>query len=101
MKKRIVIIFAISNLLWLISPLFFHTRVENFEDLENAGFGFPFPFLKQNLSYYNPPFPHEMSLTSPLESPVSIHIGYFLASVLVVNSIVFLILKMPSFLKRV
>lgn len=84
-RKFLVLLFLIANLLVLLSPFFGKISVSNYEDLKNAAFGFPFPFVKQDLSSFDPPFPHVMSISSPWENPLSINLLSLIASLFVVN----------------
>lgn len=84
------IIFIIVNIFVIISPLLTFSTVKSKSDLEDTTFGFPFPFIIQDQSFYDPPYPYEMRFQSPLENPTSINWLSLLASLLVVNVLILL-----------
>lgn len=84
-KYRLVIIILIFTSLVLISPFMSKVTVQSAEELKNVTFGFPLPFVSQDQSQYDPPFPYDASLASPWENPTTIDIGAFLLSVIIVN----------------
>ena len=79
------ILFVISTLIVFISPFLTSETVNNVDDLKTVALGFPIPFVTQDLSAYDPPFPYEMSLSSPWENPIkSINVVFLFVSVLIV-----------------
>lgn len=89
---------SLINTLIIVSPLFTSVTVGNKGDLEHAAFGWPFPFVMQDLSMYDPPYPYNMTFATPWETPTSIHPFFFIASFVVVNAFIFVVMKI--WLKR-
>jgi hypothetical protein len=85
-RKYLVLLVTIASLFVLLSPFFSKSVVNDYDDLKSAAFGFPFPFVNQDLSSYDPPFPYVMSFSSPWENPVSINLLSLIASLLVINA---------------
>lgn len=95
-KRSFFILLFLINLLILMSPLLTESPVSNYDDLKHTAFGFPFPFLLQDLSSYSPPFPYDMSLSSPWENPTSINWLTLIYSLLVVNVPIYFIYFIAS-----
>ncbi|RHW43397.1 hypothetical protein D1B31_01675 [Neobacillus notoginsengisoli] len=92
MVKRIVLVLLfLMNLLVLLSPFATKSPANNNEDLKNTVFGLPFPFLIQDQSSYVPPFPYEMSMSSPWENPTTIKPVSLIISLFVVNVPIYLL----------
>ncbi len=51
-------------------------------DMKAMKFGYPIPFVTQNLTRYDPPFPWKYSFSSPWENPSNISWPNFLLSYL-------------------
>ncbi|KKI91387.1 hypothetical protein WQ54_15305 [Bacillus sp. SA1-12] len=70
MEKKIVIIFIllpiISVIFVSVTPFLIKANVENYEEFKDAKFGFPIPYVRQNLlesgSDYEGGFPHQFGL---------------------------------------
>ena len=90
-RKFLALLFLLAILLVLMSPFFSKSSVSNYDDLKNAAFGFPFAFVNQDLSSFDPPFPYVMSISSPWENPTSINLLSLIASLLVVNGPIYFI----------
>ncbi|CAH2717474.1 hypothetical protein BACCIP111895_04688 [Neobacillus rhizosphaerae] len=99
-RKFLVLLFLIANLLVLLSPFFSKSSVSNYDDLKNAAFGFPFPFVNQDLSSYDPPFPYVMSISSSWENPMSINLLSLIASLFVVNVPIYFIYYVFGLLRK-
>ncbi len=63
-------------------------RVENKVDLENVRLGFPFAFMIQDQTRYDPPFPYRVSFYSPWENPTSVDGVALLASIALMSGVV-------------
>ena len=92
MKYKIIMI--IANLIVLISPIFTFWTVTNKRGLESVKFGFPFPFIIQDQTRYDPPFPYTMHLQSPIDNPTSINWLALIVSFLVVNTVLYLFFRL-------
>ncbi|ETI70507.1 hypothetical protein BAVI_02124 [Neobacillus vireti LMG 21834] len=99
-RKFLVLLFLIANFLVLLSPFFSKSSVSNYDDLKNAAFGFPYPFVNQDLSSYDPPFPYVMSISSPWENPTSINPLSLIATLLVINVSIYFMYYMFSLLRK-
>ena len=87
MKRNPVILLIVSVLMCfivLLSPTITSETVNDADDLKKVTFGFPIPFVTQDLSAYDPPFPYEISLSSPWENPTSVNFIFLFASFLIV-----------------
>lgn len=87
MKRNPMLMLIVSTIMCfivLLSPILTTETVNNADDLKTVRFGFPIPFVTQDLSGYDPPFPYKMSLSSPWENPTSIDFIFLFASFLIV-----------------
>ncbi|OCA84088.1 hypothetical protein A8F94_15285 [Bacillus sp. FJAT-27225] len=85
MKKGFFILLFLLNFIVFVSPFFTKVTVGSDTDLNHMPFGFPFPFLVQDLSSFDPPLHYDMSMSSPWEHPTSINLLSLIASLFVVN----------------
>ena len=88
MKRKIT--YFMANLFVFVSPFFSWETAMDKEDLETIALGFPFGFIHQDQTRYDPPYPFEMTLQAPWENPTSINWLLLLASLLIVNGLVYL-----------
>ncbi|NGP44754.1 hypothetical protein G4V62_07210 [Bacillaceae bacterium SIJ1] len=81
----------------LITPILKKQSFGSNEELASAAFGFPFPFLHQEVMILPPPnyFPFEAAMYNPLTYETSIHVGPFVASIVVGAIILFITLELP------
>jgi hypothetical protein len=91
LKSKIIII--IANLIVFISPIFTFWTVNNENELESVKFGFPFPFIIQDQSRLGPPLPYKMYKQSPIDNPTTINWLSLLASLLVINLVLYLFFR--------
>jgi len=84
-KYRLLIMVLIFNSLVLVSPFMTTETVHNYDELKEVSFGFPIPFVIQDQSHYDPPFPYDMSFSSPWETSTTIDLGAFILSIFIVN----------------
>lgn len=61
-RNRLIIILFILNTLVIVSPLITKDRVDSNNELKHVQFGFPIPFITQDQSYFDPPFPYNMRI---------------------------------------
>jgi hypothetical protein len=92
-RLRLIMIIVLFTLLVLISPFLTKDTIQSAEELKSVSFGFPWPFVIQDQSQYDPPFPYDASFASPWENPTTIDIGTFIFSLFFVNLIGILILS--------
>jgi len=90
-KKVFATLFFLANVLVILSPLFTKSLVNDYEDLKHAAFGLPFPYIEQDLTGNDPPFPIELSMYSPWEYPISVNLIAFLGSLAVVNVTIYIV----------
>jgi len=83
----------ITNFATFISPFFISSIVTDEVELKKVAFGFPFPFVVQDLSGYSPPFPYKMDLSSPWENPTYINFLSLLASLFIINAAFYFLYK--------
>lgn len=80
----------------VLTSLAVPVEVDAPDELRRLEFGMPLAFVSQDQSRYDPPiasFPRNCRLTSPLETPTSVQWPRLGASVLIVTSVLFLVLR--------
>lgn len=71
----------------LVTALTHQVLVSSRADLRSVEFGWPLVWVQQDQSSYDPPFPTQLSLSSPWENPTSVSLGAVLADVLFVFAV--------------
>lgn len=73
--------------------LFIPQKVYDHDELKDLGFGYPFHFVSQNLSKWDPPLPYYMNIDlNPWENPIpKLNLFNFLLSLSIIYAILFLI----------
>lgn len=86
MSKKIYtyILMAIFSLFVLFTTLFIPVTVKNQIEMNRVWFGYPIPFVNQNLNYNPPDFPRNYGLSSVWENPTKIVWTNLIASYLLV-----------------
>ncbi len=71
---------AAVGLAILIATLFIPKTVYNKDEMKNVELGYPIPFITQDFTRYDPPFPYRYSFGSPWEDPYRVLWNNFLLS---------------------
>jgi hypothetical protein len=77
-----------------------HATVASRAGLRSVSFGWPFDWLTQDQRTLSPPFPTELSASSPWENPTSVALGAFALDFLVVYAILLAGLVVGRFIYR-
>jgi hypothetical protein len=77
-----------------------HATVDSRAGLRSVSFGWPFDWLTQDQTTSSPPFPIELSASSPWENPTGVALGAFVVDFLVVYAILLAGLVVGIFLYR-
>lgn len=84
-----------------IATLFIDKQFHSQEELAQAPMGWPFTFVHQNLSGYTPmSWPQSFSFVQPQDNPVSIHLGWFAANVVVLAAAILVLARFALRLLR-
>ena len=85
MKKALIVLIS---LFILLSTLSIPKTVFNKTDMEAVHLGYPIPFVTQNFTRYDPPFPWKYSFKSPWEDGFKISWLNFLSSFAIILIVV-------------
>ena len=83
----IPVAFLFSLTVVLVTALTDQVLASRKADLRSVDFGWPLVWVHQDQSSYDPPFPTQLSLSSPWENPTSVSLGAVLADVLFVFAV--------------
>lgn len=84
MKKiltQILILLFTFVIMWL--SLSIPQTVYNKDDMKEMKFGYPLPFVTQDMTQRDPPFPWKYGFGSPWENPFEVHWLRFIVSFLI------------------
>lgn len=93
--KNVIIAFIalVVSMVILMGTLFIPRTVYSKEDMQIMQFGYPFPFITQDLSRLDPPtFPRQYRFGGPWEYPFEVSWKVFSLSYATILGIIFLIL---------
>ncbi len=69
-----------------VGTLFIDRHIHSQEEMKSVPMGWPFTFVHQDLSGYTPlSWPQSFAFAQPQDNPVSVHLGWFAANVLVLS----------------
>ena len=80
-KKRYYLILYLISIFLTFRTAYFPVKVETKAEMYSMKFGYPIPFVRQDLSGLDPPLPREVSIGSMWEHPTQINTINFIFSI--------------------